>query len=155
MHRAIAICGRIFSCPDKFKHNFNIRFSIKNCFFHTTTPFEKIISYFARQFKRFLHSCILITPKACISSMRSIVYHQHEVLYIIKPQENTRWRVMRYKGGFPPLMIYAALRASMICQACGLDKKIREQCSRIFCHKRDKRCLNEVKTNKRCPASHQ
>ena len=26
------------------------------------------------------------------------VYHQHEVLYIIKPQENARWRVMRYKG---------------------------------------------------------
>ena len=24
------------------------------------------------------------------------VYHQHGVLYIIKPQENTRWRVMRY-----------------------------------------------------------
>jgi len=24
------------------------------------------------------------------------VYHQHEVLYIIKPQENARWRVMRY-----------------------------------------------------------
>ena len=41
------------------------------------------------------------------------VYHQYEVLYIIKPQENTRWRVMRYKGGSPPLMIYAALRAAM------------------------------------------
>ena len=25
-----------------------------------------------------------------------IAYHQHKVLYIIKPQENTRWRVMRY-----------------------------------------------------------
>ena len=24
------------------------------------------------------------------------VYHQHEVLYIIKPQEDARWRVMRY-----------------------------------------------------------
>ena len=24
------------------------------------------------------------------------VYHQHEVLYIIKPQADTRWRVMRY-----------------------------------------------------------
>jgi hypothetical protein len=31
--------------------------------------------------------------------MRSIVYHQNEVLHIIKPQENARWRVMRYKGG--------------------------------------------------------
>jgi len=53
------------------------------------------------------------------------VYHQHEVLYIIKPQEDARWRVMRYKGGLPPLMICTALRAAMICQACGLDKKIR------------------------------
>ena len=26
--------------------------------------------------------------------------------YLIKPQENARWRVMRYKGGLPPLMIY-------------------------------------------------
>ncbi|MBQ8215939.1 MAG: hypothetical protein IJZ33_06720 [Clostridia bacterium] len=25
-----------------------------------------------------------------------IAYHQHEVLYIIKPQEDARWRVMRY-----------------------------------------------------------
>ena len=32
-------------------------------------------------------------------SRRWRVYHQHEVLYIIKPQENTRWRVMRYEGG--------------------------------------------------------
>ena len=31
---------------------------------------------------------------------------------------------MRYKGGEPPLMICTALRAAMICQACGLDKKI-------------------------------
>jgi len=46
--------------------------------------------------------------------------------YIIKPQEDARWRVMRYKGGKPPLMIYAALRAPMICQACGLDKKTRQ-----------------------------
>ena len=58
-----------------------------------------------------------------IINSEGIAYHQHAVLYIIKPQENTRWRVMRYKGGFPPLMIYAALRASMICQACGLDKQ--------------------------------
>ena len=70
------------------------------------------------------HLRIPITPKAWISSRRSLAYHQHEVLNIIKPQENARWRVMRYKGGLPPLMIYAALRASMICQACGLDKKI-------------------------------
>ena len=59
------------------------------------------------------------------------VYHQCEALYIIrnllryiiKPQENARWRVMRYKGGEPHLMIYATLREAMICQACGLDKQ--------------------------------
>ena len=47
------------------------------------------------------------------------VYHQCEALYIIKPQGNTRWRVMRYKGGSPPLMICTTLRAAMICQAYG------------------------------------
>ena len=47
------------------------------------------------------------------------------MLYIIKPQENPAPKgLMRYKGGLPPLMIYTALRASMIYQACGLDKKI-------------------------------
>ena len=63
--------------------------------------------------------------------MRSIVYHpsENEYIslsdeYIIKSQENTRWRVMRYKGGFPPLMICTALRAAMIYQVCDLDKKI-------------------------------
>ena len=64
-----------------------------------------------------------------IITSEGIAYHQHEVLHIIKPQEDARWRVMICKGGVPPLMIYAALRASMICQACGLDKKIR--CLRI------------------------
>ena len=43
MHRAIAICGRILSYPDKFKQDFNIRFSIKNCFFHTITTFLKLL----------------------------------------------------------------------------------------------------------------
>ena len=33
-----------------------------------------------------------ITAKPCISSMRSIVYHQNEVLHIIKPQEYTLMR---------------------------------------------------------------
>jgi hypothetical protein len=42
-----------------------------------------------------------------------IAYHQCEALYIIKPHEDARWRVMRYKGGFPPLMICTALRAAM------------------------------------------
>ena len=31
--------------------------------------------------------------------MQSIVYHQHGVLYIIKPQEDARYRVMIYKVG--------------------------------------------------------
>ncbi len=46
-------------------------------------------------------------------------------LYIIKPQVDARWRVMIYKGGEPSLMIYTALRAAMICPACGLDKQKR------------------------------
>ena len=29
-----------------------------------------------------------------IINSEGIVYHQHEVLYLIKPQGNTRWRVM-------------------------------------------------------------
>ena len=82
-------------------------------------------------------------------SRRSRGYHQCEALYIIrtkarvylafceyiiKPQGNARWRVMRYKGGLPPLMICTALRAAMICQACGLDKKIpRTKFSVFFC----------------------
>ena len=61
-----------------------------------------------------LNCRVLITPKACISSKHSFGYHQNEVLYIIKPQENPAPKgLMRYKGGSPPLMIYAALRASM------------------------------------------
>ena len=30
------------------------------------------------------------------------VYHQCEALYIIKPQVDARWRVMRYKGATRP-----------------------------------------------------
>ena len=60
-----------------------------------------------------------------IINSEGIEYHQHEVLYVIKPQENPAPKgLMRYKGGLPPLMIYAARCAAMICQACGLDKKI-------------------------------
>ncbi len=54
---------------------------------------------------------------------RSVVWNHHEVMYGINPKADTRWRVMRYKGGSPPLMIYTALRAAMIYQACGLDNK--------------------------------
>jgi hypothetical protein len=59
-----------------------------------------------------------------IINSEGIAYHQHEVLYIIKPQVDARWRVMRYKGGSPPLMIYTALRAAMICQAFGLRLRL-------------------------------
>ena len=62
--------------------------------------------------------------------MRSIVYHQHEVLYIIKPQE--RYTLARDEIQPKGLMIYAALRASMIYQACGLDKKSESFRFRIF-----------------------
>ncbi|MBQ8268370.1 MAG: hypothetical protein IJZ24_01670 [Clostridia bacterium] len=45
-------------------------------------------------------------------------------MYIIKSQENPAPKgLMRYKGGSPPLMISTTLRAAMIYQACGLDKK--------------------------------
>ena len=50
-----------------------------------------------------LHSRISITAKPCISSMRSIVYHQHEVLYLIKPQEKytlTRDEIQRRLAAF-------------------------------------------------------
>ncbi len=50
-------------------------------------------------------------------------------LDIIKPQENARRSVMRYNGGKPPLMIYTALSAMMIRQACGLDKQKTEHLS--------------------------
>ena len=59
-----------------------------------------------------------------INSARNCISSKRYALYIIKPQENARLRVMRYKGGKPPLMIYTARCAVMICQACGLDKKI-------------------------------
>ncbi|MBQ2876195.1 MAG: hypothetical protein IJE25_04230 [Clostridia bacterium] len=49
-----------------------------------------------------------------IINSKGIAYHQCGALYIIKPQENPA-----PKG----LMICTALRAAMICQAYGLDKK--------------------------------
>ena len=55
-----------------------------------------------------------------IINSAGIAYHQCEALYIIKPQEDARWRVMRYspKGADD---IHDCV--VMICQACGLDKK--------------------------------
>jgi hypothetical protein len=57
--------------------------------------------------------------------MRSIVYHQHEVLYIIKLQAKCTLARDEIQGRNAPLMIYTTLRAAMICQACGLDKQKR------------------------------
>ena len=65
----------------------------------------------------------------CMESRRSrgyhpqlvAVYHQCEALYIIKPQENTRWRVMRYSPAGADDIHDCVV---MIYQACGLDKKI-------------------------------
>ena len=55
---------------------------------------------------------------------KSLVYHQGTGKYTLK-----RDMIQERKA---PLMIYAALRASMIYQACGLDKKITTQMSRYF-----------------------
>ena len=72
-----------------------------------------------------LYHKIAGSARGCETNHAEGVYIIRNLLrYIIKPQENARWRVMRYKGGEPPLMKYATLRAAMICQACGLDKKI-------------------------------
>ncbi len=43
------------------------------------------------------NSCAISRRRRVYHQGVSLVYHQHEVLYIIKPQENARWRVMRYK----------------------------------------------------------
>ena len=60
-------------------------------------------------------------------SRRRRVYQQCVALYITNTKccisssrrQIARWRVMRYKGGSPPLMIYTARCAAMICQAYG------------------------------------
>ena len=57
-------------------------------------------------------------------------YHQHVVLYLIKPQE--KYTLKRDDIQPEGLMICAALRASMIYQTCGLDKKSRIKMIRLF-----------------------
>ena len=62
-----------------------------------------------------------------------IAYHQCRALYIIKPQIKCTLARDEIQGRNAPLMIYATLRASMIYQACGLDKKTRQvETCRIF-----------------------
>ena len=77
----------------------------------------KLVDFCVRRTKKIFLRVFLWTWTHASQSRRRRVYHQNEVLYItkakalyiIKPQENTRWRVMRYKGGSPPLMISTAL----------------------------------------------
>ena len=57
-----------------------------------------------------------------IINFEEIAYHQHGVLYLIKLQ--AKYTLSRDEIQPEGLMIYTALRAVMICQACGLDKKI-------------------------------
>ena len=56
-------------------------------------------------------ACISSRRKPCISSTRSVEYHQAADRCTLKRDE--------IQGRIAPLMIYAALRAPMICQACG------------------------------------
>ena len=79
-----------------------------------------------REFSYGLELTYQITPQACISSatccgissMRSIVYHQ-------AAGKSSPKGVDEIQGRNAPLMICTTLRAAMICQAYGLDKKIR------------------------------
>ena len=57
-----------------------------------------------------------------IINSKGIVYHQHKVLHLIKPQG--KCTLARDEIQPEGLMICTTLRAVMICQACGLDKKI-------------------------------
>ena len=85
---------------------------------------------------------IPITPQACISSAtfcgissrRSRGYHQAAGRYTLARDE------IQPKG----LMIYAALRASMIYQACGLDKKSDAFVSDFLC------CVSDLDARRFC-----
>ena len=64
--------------------------------------------------------------KHLLSPTRSASLRLHEAaakLCMASAAGDTRYRMMRCKGGLPPLMICTALCAVMIYQACGLDKK--------------------------------
>ena len=62
-----------------------------------------------------------ITPKVCISSTRSVVYHQHEVLYIINPEGIVYHQPVRavYHQGealyiITPLGVYSSLSVTAL-----------------------------------------
>ena len=74
-----------------------------------------------------LNSCATSRREACISSIPKELHIINTKCCISSSRrQDARWRVMRYKGGLPPLMICTALRAVMIYQACGLNKKNRQ-----------------------------
>ena len=79
---------------------------------------------------------------------QGIAYHQSGTLCISSSRrQDARWRVMRYspKGADD---IHDCV--VMICQACGLDKKIRQvETCRIFCERAVKRCVNVGKNSKK------
>ena len=55
-----------------------------------------------------------------VDGIRSLyaIWNQHEVLYVINPKEDTRWRVMPYAFG-DCILTYGEIT----CQSFGLDKK--------------------------------
>ena len=84
-------------------------------------------------YEKDIFGSLRMNSNSYINHGESRVYHPQLVAVYHQAAGNARWRVMRYKGGLPPLMICTALRAVMICQACGLDKKIRQvETCRIF-----------------------
>jgi hypothetical protein len=77
--------------------------------YHNLTVYSRCFRFFASQSRR----------RRVYHPQLVAVYYKPRGLDIIKPQGNTRWRVM----------ICTALRAAMICQACGLDKQKTEHLS--------------------------
>ena len=76
---------------------------------------------------QFRRNCISSVWKRAYLVFRR-VYHQCGALYIIKPQENTLWRVMIYS----PKGWWDTRWSVMIYQTCGLDKKSRIKMIRLF-----------------------
>ena len=80
-------------------------------FCHINTPFKRIIPHFREQINGL--PLYIINGSHCISPTRSVVSHQVAGGYTLKRDE------IQPVG----LMICTTLRAVMIYQACGLDKK--------------------------------
>ena len=87
---------------------------------------EKYLSNNAKAADQYVSGFLLLKDKnhgeaVHIIHSKGMAYHQQVLLHIIKLQAYARYRVMicRPKGR----MICTALRAVVIYQACGLDKK--------------------------------